>query len=90
MNNDEIARYITWAVAIIGPILVRWGVPTDTANTLISGVITAAAPLVPVAGAAAYSIYRGLNKRLVHETAVVTQTASTVAVAKELSIPAGK
>lgn len=90
MNSDEITRYITWAVAIIGPILIRWGVPADTANTLISSIITAAAPLVPVVGAAAFAIIRGLNKRLVHENSIVTSVAPTVEAAKALSVPAGK
>ena len=90
MNSDERARYITWGVAIFGSALVRWGIPADMSSTLIGAFVDAGAQLAPVVGAAAYAIYRGLNKRLVHETAVVTATAPTVAVAKELSIPAGK
>lgn len=90
MNNDEAARYITWAVAIFGPILAKWGVDSVTSTTIISGVVTEGVQLAPVVGAAAYAVYRGLNKRLVHETAVVTATAPTVADAKALSIAAGK
>jgi hypothetical protein len=90
MNSDEVTRYTVWGVAIIGPILVRWGVPSDTANSLIGGVVVAGAQLAPVVGAAAFAIYRGLNKRLVHENAVVTSVAPTVADAKAASIPAGK
>lgn len=86
MNSDELTRYATWAVAIIGPILVRWGVPQDTANTLLMSLV----PILPTIAAAAVAIYRGWNKRLVHETAIVSGTAPTVADAKQLSTAAGK
>ena len=90
MNSDEVARYSTLAVAILGPILVRWGVPLPTANTLITEMIAGLVPLLPALGAAAVAIWHGWNKRLVHETAVVTTTAPTVAIAKAESISAGK
>lgn len=90
MNSDEKARYVTWGVAIFGSLLVRWGIPADMSTTLIGAIVDAGAQLAPVVGAAIFQIWHGLDKRLVHETAVVTATAPTVAAAKELSIAAGK
>jgi hypothetical protein len=90
MNSDERTRYITWGVAIFGSLLVRWGIPADMSTTLIGAIVDAGAQIAPVAGAAAFAIYKGLNKRLVHENAVVTSVAPTVADAKAASIPAGK
>lgn len=90
MNSDETTRYVTIAVMILSPILIRWGVDATTASTIISGATIELITLAPALGAAAFAIWHGWNKRLVHETAVVTQTAPTVAVAKAMSIPAGK
>jgi hypothetical protein len=90
MNSDETARYITFAVAIFGPILVRWGVPLPAATDLLTDLINAGVQLAPAVGAAAFAIWQGWNKRLVHENAVVTSVAPTVAMAKDASVPAGK
>lgn len=90
MNSDEKTRYITLAVAVFGPVLVRWGVPLPAADDLINETVNAGIQIAPAVGAAAYAIWHGWNKRLVHETAVVTQTAPTAADAKRLSIAAGK
>ena len=89
MNSDETTRAITFAVAIFGPILVRWGVPLPAATDVITDLINAGVQVAPAVGAAAFAIWHGWNKRLVHETAVVTTTALTVADAKAQSIPAG-
>ena len=90
MNSDSNIRYITWAVAVFGPVLARWGVDSVTSTALISGVVSEGIQLAPVAGAAAFAIWHGWSKRLVHETAVVTSTAPSVADAKAASISAGK
>ncbi len=90
MNSDETTRYLTLALAVFGPVLVRWGVPLPDANTLITELFNAGVQLSPAIAASAFAIWHGWNKRLVHETAVVTATAPTVASAKAESISAGK
>lgn len=86
MNTTEVNMFVTFVVGLFGPIAARWGVDASTTNALVQALAQAA----PAVGAFLWMVYSAWNKRLVHETAVVTATAPTVADAKAASISAGK
>jgi hypothetical protein len=83
MNADEIAALIRQFIPILG------------AGAVTSGYVTGD-QLVAIAGAVAtifsvgWTVYANWNQRKVHETAVVTSLAPTVAAAKDASIKEGK
>jgi len=86
MNSTETNMLVTFIIGLFGPIAAKWGVDAATTNAMVQALAQAA----PAVGAFMWMLFSILNKRLVHETAVVTATAPTVADAKAASIQAGK
>lgn len=79
MNKDEWIALIGPTVAILAPIAAKYGVDANTLTAALTGLV-----------GIVITLYVNWNQRKVHETAVVTGTAPTVAIAKAQSIPAGK
>ena len=83
MNADEVGAIVRQAVTLIGS---SAAVATYVSGNQLAAIAGGAAALASVA----WTIYSNWNQRKVHETAVVTATAPTVADAKAASIQAGK
>lgn len=83
MNADEIAGLVR---TLLNTLLTGTAATAYVSGSQAVALSSAAGALVTIA----WSIYAKRAMRLVPETAVVTSTASTVAAAKALSIPAGK
>ena len=69
MNASELNNLVTWVVAAIVPIFVRWGMTSDQANSLAVQL----GSLVPVAAAGLWAVYSHWNMKKVPETATVTK-----------------
>lgn len=69
MNSGETNNLVTMLVAIVTPMLVRWGMTPAEASSFLGG-LAAAAPAV-VAGI--WAVYSHWNMKKVPETAVVTK-----------------
>lgn len=83
MNSDEVSALVRQGITLIGS---SGAVATYVSGNQLAAIASGAAALVSVG----WTLYANWNQRKVHETAVVTSTAPTVAIAKELSVPAGK
>lgn len=83
MNPDEVAALIRQLLPIIGAGAVTSGYLTGEQLVAISGAVATVASVI-------WTVYANWNQRKVHETAVVTTTAPTMAAAKAASIQEGK
>jgi hypothetical protein len=83
MNADEIAGLVR---SVLNTALTTGAAAAYVNGQQAAAIASGAGALVMIA----WSVYAKWNQRLVPEKSVVTQTASTVAEAKALSIPAGK
>ena len=82
MNKDEWTSLVTVIVAMVGPIAAKYGVDASSLSNALMGIFAVAMVI--------WTLWHNWNLRKVSETAVVTSTAPTVAIAKAASIPAGK
>ena len=79
MNKDEWLALVGPAVAILAPVVAKYGVDADTLTAAMTGII-----------GLAITVYVNWNQRKVPETSVVTSLAPTVEIAKASSITAAK
>lgn len=83
MNADEIGALVRQIVTSVGSTTAAAAYVSGSQLTAIAGGAAAMASII-------WTIYANWKQRKVHETAIVTGTATTVAEAKSQSTPAGK
>lgn len=83
MNADEVGAMVRQLVTMLGS-------STAMASYVSGNQVVALASGAAAGASVIWTLYTNWNQRKVHETAVVTATAPTIAAAKAESIPAGK
>lgn len=83
MNADEVGAMVRQLVTMLGS---SAAVTSYVSGNQLVAIASGAAALASVG----WTLYTNWNQRKVHETAIVSGTADTVADAKAMSTPAGK